>query len=281
MVGPHFSAGRAMQAPRPFMTIRSPALHPIKRCVIKAFGLATNQHYFGATGESLLRGKSNGSLTVSALPWPRPPLIPSPKLCISGAGRLRTSLAQDPAPVVNNFATKEMEIVNNLPPRHLGSERKAPRPVRSTAAIPLRVVCRTPAGSRVPVQRSERTIREDPCISSTSDRRLARPQTPSTRKSKMKPWKEITHCAGFDWAHDHHAVVIVDRAGLIVADFEIEHNASGWQRWREQVAAWGLEWPPVWRPAGCHRAVARKWREPLSDIASEQSGLPGAQSAQW
>ena len=39
--------------------------------------------------------------------------------------------------------------------------------------------------------------------------------------------------------YDHHAVVIVDRAGLIVADFEIEHNASGWQRWREQVAALG------------------------------------------
>ena len=35
------------------MTIRSPALHPIKRCVIKAFGLATNQHYFGAARESL------------------------------------------------------------------------------------------------------------------------------------------------------------------------------------------------------------------------------------
>jgi len=55
----------------------------------------------------------------------------------------------------------------------------------------------------------------------------------------MKPWKEITHYAGFDWAHDHHAVVIVDRAGLIVADLEIEHNALGWQRWREQVAALG------------------------------------------
>jgi uncharacterized membrane protein YccC len=45
------------------MTIRSPALHPIKRCVIKAFGLATNQYYFGAAGESLLRGKSEGSLS--------------------------------------------------------------------------------------------------------------------------------------------------------------------------------------------------------------------------
>ena len=63
MVGPHFSAGRGRAGPRPFMTIRSPALHPIKRCVIKAFGFATNQHYFGAAGESLLRGKSDGSLS--------------------------------------------------------------------------------------------------------------------------------------------------------------------------------------------------------------------------
>ena len=53
----------------------------------------------------------------------------------------------------------------------------------------------------------------------------------------MKAWKEITHYAGFDWAHDHHNVVIVDRLGQIVADFAIKHSATGWQRWREQVAA--------------------------------------------
>lgn len=55
----------------------------------------------------------------------------------------------------------------------------------------------------------------------------------------MKPWNEITHYAGFDWAADHHDVVIVDRSGQIVADFEIQHSAGGWQRWREQVAALG------------------------------------------
>lgn len=53
----------------------------------------------------------------------------------------------------------------------------------------------------------------------------------------MKPWIEITHYAGFDWAKDHHDVVIVDRAGQIVADFRIEHTAAGWQHWRQQVAA--------------------------------------------
>jgi Transposase len=57
----------------------------------------------------------------------------------------------------------------------------------------------------------------------------------------MKAWKEITHCAGFDWAHDHHEVVIVDRRGEIVADFAIKHTAEGWQRWREQVATLGAE----------------------------------------
>ena len=26
----------------------------------------------------------------------------------------------------------------------------------------------------------------------------------------MKSWQEITHYAGFDWAKDHHVVVVVD-----------------------------------------------------------------------
>jgi hypothetical protein len=55
----------------------------------------------------------------------------------------------------------------------------------------------------------------------------------------MQSWSEITHYAGFDWATDHHDVVIVNRSGNIVADFQIEHTAEGWQRWREQVAALG------------------------------------------
>src|SRR5262245_15476966 len=37
----------------PVHLITSPALHPIKRCVVKAFGLATNQHCFGARLASL------------------------------------------------------------------------------------------------------------------------------------------------------------------------------------------------------------------------------------
>jgi transposase len=57
----------------------------------------------------------------------------------------------------------------------------------------------------------------------------------------MKAWKEITYYGGFDWARDHHDVVIVDRRGQMMADFAIEHTAEGWPRWREQVAALGAE----------------------------------------
>jgi len=54
----------------------------------------------------------------------------------------------------------------------------------------------------------------------------------------MKQWKDLTHYAGFDWARDHHAVVIVNAQGQIVADFEFEHSLEGWQSFSEKTAAW-------------------------------------------
>lgn len=54
----------------------------------------------------------------------------------------------------------------------------------------------------------------------------------------MKPWQALTHYAGFDWARDHHAVVIVNAQGQIVADFEFEHSLEGWQRFGELTAPW-------------------------------------------
>ena len=54
----------------------------------------------------------------------------------------------------------------------------------------------------------------------------------------MKEWKDITHYAGFDWARHHHAVVVVDSHGQIVADFEFKHSLEGWQSFQEQTAPW-------------------------------------------
>jgi transposase len=54
----------------------------------------------------------------------------------------------------------------------------------------------------------------------------------------MKTFAELTHFAGLDWAKDHHDVVIVDRAGQIVAQFTFPHSAEGWQRWRQCVQSY-------------------------------------------
>ncbi len=53
----------------------------------------------------------------------------------------------------------------------------------------------------------------------------------------MKEWNQFTHFAGFDWAHDHHDVVIVDASGKTVADFRFEHTAKGWADFLQQISA--------------------------------------------
>jgi len=54
----------------------------------------------------------------------------------------------------------------------------------------------------------------------------------------MKPWQDLTHYAGFDWAKDHHSVVIVDSTGRIVADFEFNHSLEGWNSFTAKASAW-------------------------------------------
>jgi transposase len=50
------------------------------------------------------------------------------------------------------------------------------------------------------------------------------------------PESPLTHFAGFDWAKQHHHVVIVNATGQIVTEFKFEHTEAGWQHWREQAA---------------------------------------------
>lgn len=54
----------------------------------------------------------------------------------------------------------------------------------------------------------------------------------------MTAHAELSHFAGFDWASDHHDIIIVDAAGSLVADFQIEHTAAGWKLWREKISSY-------------------------------------------
>jgi len=54
----------------------------------------------------------------------------------------------------------------------------------------------------------------------------------------MNTWKDLTHYVGFDWAKDHHLVVIVDREGKILNDFQFEHTAEGWKSFVQKISAY-------------------------------------------
>jgi transposase len=54
-------------------------------------------------------------------------------------------------------------------------------------------------------------------------------------KTENLSWESITHYAGFDWAKDHHHVVVVNQQGKIVEELMFEHSADGWAKWKELV----------------------------------------------
>jgi transposase len=75
-------------------------------------------------------------------------------------------------------------------------------------------------------------------------------------------WETISHFAGFDWAKDHHDVVVVSQQGKIVKDLTFEHTAEGWAQWKELVAAFP------------HLAVAIETSQGAAIEQLLQSGVP-------
>jgi hypothetical protein len=49
-------------------------------------------------------------------------------------------------------------------------------------------------------------------------------------------WNDRTAFAGFDWASDHHDVVVVDAHGRILEDFQIADTAAGWRELTAKLA---------------------------------------------
>ncbi|MGD1089746.1 MAG: IS110 family transposase [Verrucomicrobiota bacterium] len=59
--------------------------------------------------------------------------------------------------------------------------------------------------------------------------------TKRKESEKMKAWNEVTHFAGFDWAKDHHDVLVLDGTGKITSEFRFDHNATGWILCQEKL----------------------------------------------
>lgn len=55
----------------------------------------------------------------------------------------------------------------------------------------------------------------------------------------MNAWPELTHFAGFDWADDHHDVVVLDRSGATLDQWTFDHSLEGWTQCRQKLASYG------------------------------------------
>jgi len=52
-------------------------------------------------------------------------------------------------------------------------------------------------------------------------------------------WNEQPFFAALDWAKDHPDVVVVDRVGTIVADFQFPHTTQGWEEFTQKMQPFG------------------------------------------
>ena len=52
-------------------------------------------------------------------------------------------------------------------------------------------------------------------------------------------WNERNYFGALDWAQDHHDIIVVDRLGNIVADFEFAHSAQGWSEFEQKMQPFG------------------------------------------
>src|SRR5258708_24833721 len=52
-------------------------------------------------------------------------------------------------------------------------------------------------------------------------------------------WQQHRAFGALDWASEKHSVIVVEQTGKVIEDFEIEHSALGWKKFREKLQAYG------------------------------------------
>lgn len=105
--------------------------------------------------------------------------------------------------------------------------------VRPEPTRPSRTSEGMPASAKGPVQTLERTSpHEGRRTGSAHDRPYP---APGLKGEAMRSFQDLSHFAGFDWASDHHDIVVVDKQGTIVELFRFDDTADGWQIARSKL----------------------------------------------
>jgi len=120
--------------------------------------------------------------------------------------------------------------------------RPAPARSQSQSPHPKRVIGRLLAEPEALAPTSHRKRpQEGHDISSMDGRAKRRKSQPQQQKTMndSKQWQQHRAFGALDWASEKHSVIVVDQTGKVIEDFEIEHSALGWKKFREKLQPYG------------------------------------------
>jgi hypothetical protein len=92
-------------------------------------------------------------------------------------------------------------------------------------------------------------------------------------------WKQHRAFGAVDWASEKHSVIVVDQAGKLIEDFEIEHSALGWKKFREKLQPYGSIPFAIETSQGA--AVEQLLEAGMMVYPLKRSSLSRAESTQW
>lgn len=130
------------------------------------------------------------------------------------------------------------ELVNNFADAHNrdGEQLAAPK-TRLPSQYATSVKERSPTSVAAPGPSAERTSsQEGSCIRSRPSRVPVRGHALTLVNTN---WNEQKYFGALDWAQDHHDIIVVDRLGVIVADFRFAHTVEGWKEFDQKMQALG------------------------------------------
>jgi transposase len=139
---------------------------------------------------------------------------------------------------------KRSELVNNCAAgENIGGARPASARSQSQSPNLTKVTGRLLGEPEALAPTSNRRAPHEGQNISSVDGRAKRRKTYKRQKHTMnesQQWLQEHRAFGaLDWASEKHSVIVVNQAGKIVEDFEIEHSALGWKKFREKLQPYG------------------------------------------
>src|ERR1700738_2957579 len=138
---------------------------------------------------------------------------------------------------------RRREVVNNCAAgENFAGGRPAPARAQSQSPPPKRVIGRLLAEPEALAPTSNRKRPQEGHYISSMDGRAKGRKNQKQQKRTMndsEQWQQHRAFGALDWASEKHSVVVVDQVGKVIEDFEIEHSALGWKKFREKLQPYG------------------------------------------